>query len=161
MNRLTFEEYGCFLALVGKSRSVDPHTRIGGCALDKSGRVLGVSYNGLKSGVEMPDWMKLEENRARKSDLFIHCESNLCSFLKKDECHTMCLTQSPCIRCCQNIAALNVSKVIYLKEYRKCSKFKDFFNFHGIDHKEAGSNQKENIKQYILDMNNFTELNDH
>jgi deoxycytidylate deaminase len=71
MNRLTFDEYGCFLALAGKSRSEDEFTKIGGAAFNSENRVLGVSYNGLKSGQEMPDWMRLAENRELKSALLL------------------------------------------------------------------------------------------
>jgi deoxycytidylate deaminase len=158
MDRLTFDEYGCLLALMAKSRSEDEFTKIGGVALDKNGRVLGVSYNGLKSGQIMPDWMKLEENRERKSDLFIHCESNLCALLRKGECHTLCLTQSPCIKCCQQICALDIQKVVYLTEYKKCGKFKDFLNFHNIDYYELSRLSKDKILNYIRNQNSFPEL---
>lgn len=157
-NRLSFDEYGCFLALIGKSRSEDPFTQIGGVALDINGRVLGVSYNGLKSGANMPEWMKLEENRPRKSDLFIHCEANLCALLIKGQCHTICLTQSPCIKCCQNIAALDIKRVIYLKEYWRDSFFKDFLSFHNIEFAELNMESKNKIKSYLSNMKLFTEL---
>jgi deoxycytidylate deaminase len=157
--RLSFDEYGCLLALMAKSRSIDPHTRIGGVALDYNNRVIGVSYNGLKSGHEMPEWMKKEENRVKKADLFIHCESNLCALITKDQCKTLFLTQSPCIKCCQNIAALNVLRVVYIKEYRGCNKFKDFFEFHKIEYNELPRESKKRILEYIKDLNNFEELN--
>lgn len=156
--RLSFDEYGCFLALVGKSRSEDFFTRIGGAAFNNENRVLGVSYNGLKSGSKMPDWMKLEENREKKSDLFIHCESNLCALLIKGQCKTIYLTQSPCIKCCQNICALDIQRVIYLKEYKKCDKFKEFLSFHEIEYKELPQENKNNILAYIKEINNFDEL---
>jgi len=157
-NRFTFEEYGCLLALMAKSRCEDPFTKIGGIALNKDGRILGASYNGLKPGAIMPNWMCLEDNRKKKSDFFIHCESNLCAFLTKGECHTMCLTQSPCIKCCQNIAALDIQKVIYIKEYEKCKEFKEFFDFHKIECKELTNESKEKILNYIKDILNFSEL---
>lgn len=156
--RLTFDEYGCFLALVAKSRSEDWHTKIGGIAMDVHGRVLGASYNGLKSGQVMPDWMKLEENRDKKGDFFIHCESNLCAQLTKGKCHTLYLTQSPCIKCCQNIAALDIFRVVYLKEYKRCNKYKEFLDFHGVKFEELSKNSKNKILNYIQDLNNFDEL---
>jgi len=158
MNRLSWDEYGCFLALVGKSRSIDPHTRIGGSAFSSENRVLGVSYNGLKSGMELPDWMTLEENRAKKGDLMLHCESNLCSLLTRNQCTTIYLTQSPCIKCCQNIAALNIQRVVYLKEYKNCGKFKEFLEFHRIQFEQLNSDSKKNILNYIKDTSNFDEL---
>jgi deoxycytidylate deaminase len=151
MERLTFDEYGCLLAIMAKSRSEDPFTKVGGVALNKEGRILGVSYNGLYSGMELPEWMTLEQNRELKSDIFIHCESNLCAQIKKDQCHTICLTISPCIKCCQNIAALNIKRVVYISEYSKCNKFKKFFDFYGIQHLELANDQKLKIKKYISD----------
>jgi deoxycytidylate deaminase len=157
-NRLTFDEYGCLLALVGKCRSEDVFTRIGGAAFDHNNRVLGVAYNGLKPGAVMPEWMKLEENRQKKSDLFIHCESNLCALLTVNQCKTMYLTQSPCIKCCQNICALNIQRVVYLKEYVKCDQFKDFLSFHKIEYEELNKDSKLRVLNYIIDVNNFKEL---
>jgi len=157
-NRLTFDEYGCLLALMAKSRSEDKFTRVGGAAFDYNNRVLGVSYNGLKSGHDLPDWMKLEENREKKSDLFIHCESNLCALLTKGQCKTIYLTLSPCIKCCQSVAALNIQRVVYLKEYEKCNKFKEFFDFHGIVYEELPIDSKDNIYNYLGDLHNVEEL---
>lgn len=156
--RLSFDEYGCLLALVGKCRSEDFFTRIGGAAFNANHRVLGVAYNGLKPGQVMPEWMKLEENRDKKSDLFIHCESNLCALLTKGQCKTIYLTQSPCIKCCQNIAALDIQRVVYLKEYKRCNKFKDFLTFHHVDYQELINESKQKILEYLKDLKNFEEL---
>jgi len=158
MDRLSWDEYGCLLALMAKSRSPDVFTKIGGIALDKNGRVLGASYNGLKSGAEMPHWMTLEKNRKIKSDLFIHAESNLCAQLLKGECDTLCLTQSPCIKCCQQICALDIKKVVYIQEYKKCSQFKVFLNFHNIEYKELSKKSKNKILMYLQNSDNFKEL---
>jgi len=151
VDRLSFDEYGCLLALMAKSRSEDPFTKVGGVALTKTGRVIGVSYNGLHSGMELPKWMTLEKNRELKSDTFIHCESNLCAQILKDQCHTICLTISPCIKCCQNIAALNIKRVVYISEYSKCNKFKSFFDFYGIKYIELSKKQKIKIKKHALE----------
>jgi deoxycytidylate deaminase len=156
--RLSFDEYGSLLALVAKSRSEDPHTQVGGVAFNKEKRIKATAYNGLKSGMQLPDWMHLDNNRIEKADLMIHCESNLCSGLLKGECDTVYLTISPCIKCCQNIAALDIKRVIYLKEYLKCSKYKQFLSFYGIDYRELSDKEKQNIKNYLLDHNNFLEL---
>lgn len=147
--RLSFDEYGCLLALSAKSRSEDKFTKVGGVGLDKYGRVLGVSYNGLKSGFKYPDWMDKDENRKTKSELMIHAESNLCSLLKRNDCHTICLTISPCVMCCQQICALNIKRVVYLKEYHSCKKFKEFFDFHKIEYKELNKKSKNKIKGYL------------
>lgn len=157
-NRLTKEEYWSYLALAAKARSVDPHSKIGAVGLSEDGRVLGMGYNGLKSGFELENWMFLEENREKKADYFIHAESNLCALLKKGECHTICITQSCCIKCCQSIAALDIKRVIYVKEYEKCSKFKDFFKFYNIEYMELPKESKQRILEYIKDSNNYKEL---
>jgi len=156
--RLSFDEYGGLLALVIKSRSEDPHTRVGGIAFNNEKRIKSTGYNGLKSGATMPEWMTLEHNRVAKGDLMIHCESNLCSGLTKGECDTIYLTISPCIKCCQNIAALDIKRVVYIKEYIKCNKYKEFLSFHGIEYRELSSQEKQNIKNYLTDHNNFLEL---
>lgn len=149
VERLTFDEYGCLLALVAKSRSEDPFTQVGVCALDEEGRVLGTGYNGLLPGRVLESWMFLEENRERKSDLFIHAESNLFSRLKRNECYSLYLTLTPCIKCCQNIAALNIKRVVYLAEYEKCNKYKDFLSFYDIDFFELNPISKIKIKSFL------------
>lgn len=158
MKRLSWEEYGCLLALMGKSRSEDSHTRVSAVALNKNGRVLGVSYNGLTPGKHFPEWMRKEENRAKKGEIMIHAEANLCAMLKHGECHTVCLTISPCIGCCQNLVSLDVKRVIYLKEYHRCDKFKEFFRFHGVEYFELSKTSKKRIADYIKNNLNFTEL---
>lgn len=155
--RLSKEEYGCLLALAAKSRSEDPHTKIGAVALSADNRVLGTAYNGLKPGRYVEEWMTKEENREAKGDVFIHAEANLCALLRKGECHTICLTQSPCIKCCQNIAALDIVRVVYLKEY-SCKKFKNFFEFHGVEYFQLSFESKQRIADHIRNFSNFTEL---
>jgi len=158
MDRLSFDEYGCLLALMAKSRSEDPFTKVGGAAFNKEGRCLATAYNGLSRGAILPDWMNLEENRVRKNDYFIHCEANLCSLLKRGECETVYLTISPCVSCCQNLVALGVKRVVYLKEYHRCNKFKEFFIFHRVSYEELDDQSKQNILNYIKELNNFEEL---
>jgi deoxycytidylate deaminase len=157
-NRLTIEEYGCLLSLVGKSRSEDYFTHCSAVAIGKDKRILGISYNGLSHGMEVPEWMKLEENREKKSDYYIHAESNLFSLLNRGECELICLNISPCIRCCNTIAAHSVKRVVYLKEYPKCNKFKGFFDFHKINYEELNLKSKNKILNYLTSMDNFKEL---
>lgn len=158
MTRLSIDEYGCFLALVGKSRSEDYFTHCSAVGLTKDKRVIGISYNGLKAGMEVPDWMKLEENREKKSDYYLHAESNLFSLIKNDECETIYLNISPCLACSRIIAAHNVKRVVYLKEYHRCNKFKEFFDFYSIKYEELSKKSKNNILNYVLDARNFEEI---
>ena len=158
MKRLSIDEYGCLLSLAGKSRSEDFFTHCSAVGITKDKRVIGISYNGLKAGMDIPDWMKLEENREKKSDYYLHAESNLFSLIKNDECYTIYLNISPCLACSRIIAAQNVKRVVYLKEYHRCNKFKEFFDFYGIEHLELPRQNKDNIIKYISDINNFKEL---
>jgi deoxycytidylate deaminase len=158
MNRLTIEEYGCMLSLIGKGRSEDYFTHTSGVAISEDKRIIGISYNGLKPGMIVPEWMKLSENRERKSEYYLHAEDNLFSLIKRGECHLLCLNISPCISCCRTIAANQVKHVVYLKEYHRCNKFKDFFDFYGIDCRELATENKNNISNYLLNKFNFEEL---
>lgn len=158
MNRLNIEEYGCMLTLVGKSRSEDYFTHASAVGISEDKRILGIAYNGLKAGQEVPEWMQLEENRQKKTAFYIHAEDNLFALVKRGECHTLCVNISPCLPCCKVIAANGVKNVVYIKEYAKCNGFKEFFNFYGIYYKELSLKSKQKIKDYLTDMNNFPEL---
>lgn len=158
MNRLTVDEYGCHLTLAGKSRSEDPHTRCCAVGMRKDKSILGISYNGLKAGFELPEWMKLEENRHKKSELFIHAEDNLFRFVKDDDCDTVYINLSPCMACAKRIVAQKVRRVVYLKEYHSCKKFKEIFDFYGILYEELSQSSKDKIWEYMSDKNNFPEL---
>ena len=156
--RLSIEEYGCLLSLIGKGRSEDCFTHTSGVAISKDKRILGISYNGLAPGMIVPDWMKKEDNRAKKSEFYLHAEDNLFALIKKGECHLLCLNISPCISCCRTIIANNVTRVVYLKEYHRCNKFKEFFKFYGVDCHELSMESKKNIKLYLRNDFNFEEL---
>lgn len=159
MDRLNIEEYGCLLTLIGKARSEDVFTQCCAVGINKNKRILGISYNGLKSGMLVPEWMKLEENRTLKSKYYLHAEQNLFNLIKNEECDLLCINYSPCFNCSKIIIANNVKKVIYLKEYSKCSKFKELFNFYGIQYQELSIESKNKIKKYLYNINNFSELN--
>ncbi len=157
-NRLTIEEYGCMLSLIGKGRSEDYFTHTSGVAISKDKRVLGISYNGLASGMSVPEWMKEEKNRAKKSDFYLHAEDNLFAMIKRGECELLCLNISPCISCCRLIVANNVKRIVYLKEYHRCNKFKEFFKFYNIKCEELPANGKHKIRKYLDNKKNFEEL---
>ena len=54
-NRISWEEYALKIAEVAALRSEDKYVQVGSCALDYSNRVIGVAYNGLASGISVPD----------------------------------------------------------------------------------------------------------
>ena len=156
--RLSIDEYGCYLTLAGKSRSEDPHTRCCAVGMRKDKSILGISYNGLKAGFEVPEWMKLQKNRHRKSELFIHAEDNLFRFIKDDDCDTVFINLSPCMACSKRIVAQKVRRVVYLKEYHSCTKFKKIFDFYGVIYEQLSEQGRKNILEYIKDLSNFEEL---
>lgn len=157
-NRFTIEEYGCMLTLIGKSRSEDYFTHVSAVGIDENKRILGIAYNGLKHGEIVPEWMKLEENRVKKSTYYLHAEDNLFSLIKRGECHTLCLNISPCLPCCRIIVANDVKRVIYIKEYHASNEFKEFFKFHKINCVELSRESKNKIKEYLTNLQNFSEL---
>ena len=134
--RLTKEEYVCYLALAASARSEDYFTKSGAALLDIHGNVLGTGTNGLRAGMKVPEWMTKEENRAEKSLLYLHAESNL--FLKKKEGdeHLLGLTCSPCVHCSKLISASKVKKVVFVKKYeRGTDDYKRIFDFYNIEYR--------------------------
>ena len=152
MERLTKDEYGCLLALSASSRSEDEHTRVGAAGMTLDGRIIGLSYNGLKSGMIMPDWMKLEENRTEKGKYMIHSEANICSLFKRGEVETIYLTISPCISCCNILLAQDVKRVVFIEEYHRCNKYKEIFDFYGIFYREISQAERNRIRFAFYDM---------
>jgi len=131
MSRLGWDEYALNLAWVASLRSEDPYRKVGACALDYQNRVLGVSYNGIKSGVNVPSEFWLDRDKRRP--YMIHAESNLLSLFKKGECKTIALTCAPCAACATLIVANDVKKVVYLDEYEKDVKGIDIIKFYNIE----------------------------
>ena len=129
--RITWDEYALSLAHVAKLRSEDPFRQVGACALDYSNRVLGVAYNGLKSGTNANKDFWLDRDKRRP--YMIHAEANLLSLFKKGECNTIALTCSPCSACATLIAAHDIKRVIYSNFYENDSKGLDILYFYGIE----------------------------
>tara|TARA_R100001163_G_C5059374_1_gene196078 strand:- start:1393 stop:1818 length:426 start_codon:yes stop_codon:yes gene_type:complete len=131
MSRLSWEEYAIELARTASLRSEDPHKKVGACALDYSNKVLGVGYNGLASGKEVPDvfW----EDRDLRRPYMIHAEANCLSLFKAGECKILAVTLLPCSACATLIAAYKIPKVIYSEEYKRDEKAKLIFDFYNIE----------------------------
>lgn len=157
-NRLNIHEYGCMMTLVGKSRSEDDFTHVSAVGFNKNNKIIGVSYNGLQSGYKVPDWMSLPENRIKKTKYFIHAEDNLLTRLPINTCSLICLNISPCVPCCRIIVAHGVNTVVFLKKYRDFEESEDMLKFYGITVMELSQESKNNIKNYLFNVNNFLEL---
>ena len=149
-SRLSWEEYSCLLALAASTRSEDEFTQVGAALLDRNGNVLGTGTNGLKKGMEVPEWMSLEENRIKKSSLMIHAEANLWQRKKEGDGWLLGLTISPCKSCAQLIASSSIKKVVFIKEYRHgLQECKDIFDFYKIEYGELSRDSKEKIKNTL------------
>lgn len=130
MSRLSFDQMGMEIAIIASKRSEDPHKKVGSCVLDLYGRVLGVGYNGIRSGHVKND--QFWSDRDNRRDFIIHAEVNALSNVDRDKAHTLIVTLLPCSSCANLIASYNISRVLYLEEYDKDTKSKDIFKFHNI-----------------------------
>lgn len=128
---MSWDEYALNLAKVASLRSEDPYRKVGACALDHENRVLGVAYNGLKSGVIVNDDFWIDRDMRRP--FMIHAESNLLALFKKGECKTIALTCMPCGPCATLIAANDVKRVVYVDHYEHDQKGLDVLRFYGIE----------------------------
>lgn len=128
--RVSWEEYALNLAKCATLRSEDIYVKVGACALSYDNRVLGVAYNGLKSGKNVSN--KFWEDRNERRNYMIHAETNLLSLFERNECKILAVTLLPCDSCARMIAAWNIPTVVYEEEYRQANKTKDIFKFYGI-----------------------------
>lgn len=145
--RINWDEYALSLAHVAKLRSEDPFRQVGACALDYDNRVLGVAYNGLKSGVNVDkDFWSC---RSKRRPYMIHAEANLLSLFKKSECKTIALTCSPCSSCATLIAAHNIKRVLYCDTYDNDMSGIDILNFYNIKNIKIETSKIKAIIQNI------------
>lgn len=130
-NRISWEIYALSLAKCALVRSEDRYHQVGACALSYDNRVLGVAYNGLKSGkvVDSTFW----DDRDERRNFMIHAETNLLSLFKRDQCKILAVTLLPCDSCARMIAAWNIPTVVYGDEYTNSNRTKDIFKFYGIN----------------------------
>lgn len=136
MHRLNWEEYALELAKTASLRSEDPFRKVGACALSHDNRVLGVAYNGLKSGknVDPEFWV----DRDRRRPYMIHAEANLLSLFTRNNCRLIAVTLLPCISCAKLICSWNVQKVVYNEEYDNADAehTKEIFDFYNVELKK-------------------------
>jgi dCMP deaminase len=130
VSRVSWEAYALNLAKCATLRSEDIYVKVGACALSYDNRVLGVAYNGLKSGkvVKSNFW----KDRDHRRDYMIHAETNLLSLFKRNECKILAVTLLPCESCARMIAAWNIPIVVYEDEYSQAVKTKEIFKFYNI-----------------------------
>jgi dCMP deaminase len=132
MSRISWENYALELAKTASMRSEDPYKKVGACALSFDNRVLGVAYNGLKSG-KNPDVSFWKDRDARRPYM-IHAETNVLSLFSRNECRLLAVTMMPCSCCARMICAWNIPEVVYFEEYNSIeSKYSmDIFEFYNV-----------------------------
>lgn len=130
-SRINWREYALKIAYTASLRSEDPHRKVGACALNASNMVVGVGYNGLASGKEVPDvfW----EDRDLRRPYMIHAEANCLSLCRKGEVDLLAVTLLPCSYCATLIAAYGVKQVVFAELYEKDEKALEIFDFYGIN----------------------------
>lgn len=149
MNRLSKEEYGCYLALTTRSRSEDPHTQVGAVLFDENWRVVSTGFNGFAPGKTVDDSIFLD--RDKKNCLMNHAEINAILHASK-EAKYACMVYSPCIHCAKTIGASRIKKIWFLKQYIKhgsdCpdTKYQEIFDFNNIEYFHL---KKENLKNIL------------
>ena len=132
--RISWEEYALRIAEVASLRSEDRFVKVGACALDNSNRVIGVAYNGLGSGVNVPD--EFWEDRDKRRPYMIHAEVNLLSLIKREDCNLLACTLLPCSSCASAIVAHGIKKVVYKDEYFRDNLALEIFRFNDIECKQ-------------------------
>jgi dCMP deaminase len=130
-NRISWEEYALKIAETASLRSEDIYKKVGACALDHNNRVMGVAYNGLASGIEVPD--NFWDDRDKRRPYMIHAEVNLLSLFKREECKLLACTLLPCSCCASMIAAYGIKKVVYKEIYNRDTSAYDIFRFNNIE----------------------------
>lgn len=129
--RINWDEYALRIAEVASMRSEDPYKKVGACALDFNNRVIGVAYNGLASGINVPHsfWNCRDERRK----YMIHAEANLLSLFERNCCRLLACTLLPCSSCATLIAAHGIKRVVYKELYNRDMSALDIFDFYNIE----------------------------
>ncbi len=136
MSRIDWPQYALELARTASLRSEDPYRKVGACALSYDNRILGVAYNGLKSGKNVG--FEFWKDRDKRRPFMIHAESNLLSLFSRNESRIIAVTLLPCSSCARLICAWNINDVVYNEEYENDDALhsKDIFTFYGVNLKK-------------------------
>ena len=125
------------MALAAAERSEDPYRKVGACAMNEEGRVIGVAYNGVMAGFDVgPHFW---DDRNQRQLYMLHAEQNLCALVKRGELFAVAVTLQPCPDCAKLLVAHGVREVYYLEKYLKngvdCASSDDslrIFEFYGL-----------------------------
>lgn len=147
MYRPSFPEYGVGMALWASTRSEDLHTKVGAVAFDTTWNTMGTYYNGFlpKQQIAQEVW----ENRDFKNKHVVHAESWLVSKTKQNGVHHVCLSISPCSRCCVNLAAHGVKEIYFAEEYHREQEYKSILKFYGIAWYLVDTEYVKQVREFI------------
>jgi dCMP deaminase len=111
MKRPTFPQWALGIAKAASSRSEDPYVQVGSVVLMDDWQVIGVGYNGLPSGVDMPDdwWL----NRDARRPFMIHAEVNALRSTVTGVPSIVVSTHIPCAACMSVIGSYGISLVYW------------------------------------------------
>ena len=129
--RISWEEYALRIAEVASLRSEDPYKKVGASALDHNNRIIGVAYNGLAPGIDVPSSFWSDREGRRK--YMIHAEANLLSLFERNKCKILACTLLPCSSCATLIAAHGIKRVVYKELYNRDQSALDIFKFYNIE----------------------------
>lgn len=135
MDRINIEQYALFLAHVAALRSEDLR-KVGAVAINFENRVIGTAYNGLTSGMPLPESFRDRENPQRNM-MMMHAEENLCSLFRRGEVKLVATTIMPCGKCAKTLIAHGVKRVIYGSAYERDTSATDIFKFYGISYERV------------------------
>jgi dCMP deaminase len=110
--RPTFPEWALGIALAASKRSEDPYLQVGSVVVQYDWMVVGVGYNGLPAGVDMPsEWWA---DRDGRRPFMIHAEVNaLRSVVPTHDALMVVSTHIPCAACMSVIGSFRISVVYY------------------------------------------------
>ena len=102
----------CGLATVVAARSEDPYVQVGSLAVREDWSIAGIGYNGLPSGVDMPDewWRQRDERRP----FMIHAEVNALRYARAGEIKRIVTTHIPCASCMSLLGSYHIDEVYYV-----------------------------------------------
>lgn len=125
-DRVEWDDYFMFVALLSAERSKDPHTQVGACIVNQDKRIVATGYNGFPRGCDDDVFPWKRESACadilESKSLFV-CHAELNAVLNKNAksvkgC-TVYTSLLPCAECAKVIIQSGISRVVYLKHAGK------------------------------------------
>lgn len=129
-SRISWDKYALSVAETVSRRSEDPYRKVGACALNSERMVVGVGYNGLKSGKDVSPTFWDDRDSRRK--FMVHAEANCLSLFKKGEAELIAVTLLPCSYCATMISTYGINTVVYKEIYKNDLSAFEIFKFYNV-----------------------------